>query len=119
MRSTFWKDNITAILGGIVIFFVVAVIGFGIYATIINQKEQSYITSGYVVDKDYQKGYTSYIWVGSGDTRHTIPQYHAATYSIMVESDDKNHCAYYEVTPEVYDRIRIGDYLQNVNRELK
>ena len=121
MKHKYWHHNINiaAILGAIVFIGIAVMIVVYIVAEIDNNKEKSYIVSGYVIDKIYQPAYTSYSFVGNGDARHAIPTYHEATYTIIVESDNKEHKAYYNVTSFVYDRIKIDDYLQNVNRELK
>lgn len=121
MKRKYWHHDIdiTAILGAIVFIGIITMMIVCIVAEVGNNKEKSYIVSGYVVDKIYQPAYTTYVSVGSDNTRHIIPTYHEATYTIVVESDNKEHKAYYNVTSSVYDRIKIDDYLRNVNRELK
>ena len=109
----------TSILAVIAAICIVTFFGFIIYSIIHNHQEQLAITNGYVVDKNYSAPYVSYRSQKLEGHSISTPVYHEATYMILVKSSDGQHEAWYEVTPLVYDEVKIGDYLSNVNRELK
>lgn len=109
----------SSILPIIVIICIIGFFGFNIYTIYHNYQEQIAITSGYVIDKNYNAPYVSYRSHSSKEHSTSTPVYHEATYMILVKSDDELHTAWYEVTPLIYDRIKVGDHLNNVNRELK
>lgn len=116
LKRFHWKPEFIFIIGVIlVISFLALIIGYSIH----NYNEQLAITDGYVVDKQYNSPWTSYRSSGYGDKRIEIPVYHEASYYIYVKSADGKHLASYEVTSSIYDKVKIGDYLKNVNRELK
>lgn len=101
-------------VAAIVIFIILM-----IFATIYNYNEQKLITSGYVIDKNFNKAYTSHDRHKVGDQWIENSTYHEATYHIYIQSDDGNHKAWYEVTEYIYNQYKIGDHIKNVNRELK
>lgn len=108
------------IIAATVAILLVSLFGIAIYSAIHNYQEQQFITSGYIIDKHFTKAYTSYTSnSNSEDNSINIPVYHPAGYNIYIQSDDEKHKAWYEVTEYIYNQYKIGDYIKNVNRELK
>lgn len=117
MKKRFrFKSEFIFIIG---IILVIGLFFLLIYGAYHNHQEQLAITSGYVIDKDYNAPYTSYRSQIVNGNSISIPVYHEGSYMILVKSDDGQHRAWYNVTPLIYDKIKIGDHLNNVNRELK
>ena len=117
MKKRFrFKPEFIFIIG---IILVIGLLFLLIYGAYHNHQEQLAITSGYVIDKDYNAPYTSYSSQTVNGNSISVPVYHGASYTILVKSDDGRHQAWYDVTPLIYDKIKIGDHLNNVNRELK
>lgn len=115
-RRLHFKPEFIFIIGTILVIGLFFLLIYGAYY---NHQEQLAITSGYVIDKDYNAPYTSYSSQTVNGNSISVPVYHGASYTILVKSDDGRHQAWYDVTPLIYDKIKIGDHLNNVNRELK
>jgi len=114
-RKLDWE---TIIIISVIVLIIILIISM-IRATIYNYQEQQLIVSGYVIDKDFNRAYTSHNRNKVGDTWIETPVYHEASYNIYIQSDDEKHKAWYEVTEYIYNQYKIGDYIKNVNRELK
>lgn len=70
-----------------------------------NRHNQTQIVDGFIVDKEYYPA--------------TGGKYgHGAQYTVTVKNNDGIQ-ADYDVTPLLYDRLNIGDYIENVNQALK
>ena len=110
-----WPLVIFIIIAILAVILIIGAIGYGIH----NHNEQLLITDGYVTDKVYHAPWTGYHTTGTEKNKISVPVYHEAHYYIYVKSPDGKHTAQYEVTPTKYEQIKIGDYLSNVNRELK
>lgn len=102
----------TGIIFGIVMVFVISIIGFALYRSAIQPKE------GIVIRKDYSPEYTSteYKYITQSDgKRISVPtqKYHAARYVITIKgvnSKGEEDKGVYDVTPVEYESIEIGDY---------
>lgn len=89
-----------AVIVALVIFFVIC-----IAYIVSNHHNQAQIIDGFIVDKEYYPA--------------TGGKYgHGAQYTVTVENNDGIQ-ANYDVTPLLYDRLNIGDYIENVNQALK
>ena len=80
-----------------------------------NTKNQSMITGGTVIDKEYTAGHTSYYNNGQN---HIVPYYVGPRYRIKVAGDN-GYDAWYDVIEQIYYNVKIGDHYSNVNRSLK
>lgn len=99
------------------VVFVIAFLGLVIWASIDNANKLNQMTDGYVIDKIYNEPY-SYIVMQQTD-KVMIPITHQvrASYTIVVSNGEIS--AQVEVPEYIYRKYKIGDYLEDVNRELK
>lgn len=109
--------DLNVIFGLIIIIIAIVFIVITIYATIYNYNEQRLITSGYIIDKKFNEAYTTTHY--NNETKTSSSSFHPAKYNIYIQSNDGNHKAWYEVTEYIYNQYKIGDYIKNVNKELK
>lgn len=106
------KEYWIGVIFGIVIVFMISIIGFALYRSAIQPKE------GIVIRKDYYPEYTSidYNYITQSDgKRIRVPtqKYHAARYVITIKgvnSNGEEDNGVYDVTPVEYESIEIGDY---------
>ena len=104
----YWREVIL----GIVIIFIILIIGFSLYRSARQPKE------GTVIRKDYYPEYTSteYNYITQADgKRIRVPtqKYHAARYQITIKginAKGKEDFGCYDVTPAEYEKIEIGNY---------
>lgn len=102
----------TGIIFGIVMVFVISIIGFALYRSAIQPKE------GIVIRKDYSPEYisTEYKYITQSDGKSIMvptQKYHAARYVITIKgvnSKGEEDKGVYDVTPVEYESIKIGDY---------
>lgn len=102
----------------IFIALLIILLGLSLWASIDNANKLNQMTDGWVIDKIYQKPY-SYVSMQPAGNNIQIPITHqvSASYIIVVSNDEVN--AQIEVPEDIYKKYKIGDYLENVNRELK
>ena len=111
----FFKNYWHAFIIGAFMLGILSLLGVAIYRSTIQPKE------GVVIRKDYFPEYTttSYttVYQNTGKTTTTtrvpVQQYHAARYQITIKginSKGEEDLGYYDITPEEYNNIKIGDY---------
>lgn len=70
-----------------------------------NRQNQMKITDGFVIDKQYSPALGGKYG-------------YSAQYTVTIQNSDGIQASY-AVTPLLYDRLNIGDYIENVNQALK
>lgn len=106
MRKDYATYTIAAIIFIVVIGFIAAIAG----VCIVN--EQNRISSGVIVDKDYDPGYSYSGAQASSGSMATYQHYsRQAKYQFCIEGDKNGGTVRYwfDVTPEEYDKYSVGD----------
>lgn len=98
-------------ISGGVFALTIAIIFFVFYRLSIQPRE------GVVIRKDYTPAYTTtdynYVYKNGESIRVPMQKYHAESYTITIKginAKGKEDTGIYNVTPEEYSRIEIGDY---------
>ena len=99
------------------VIFVIAFLGLVIWASIDNANKLNQMTDGYVIDKIYNEPYSYIVMQQAGNIKIPITHQVSASYIIVVSNGKIN--AQVEVPEYIYRKYKIGDYLEDVNRELK
>ena len=99
------------------VVFVIAFLGLVIWASIDNANKLNQMTDGYVIDKIYNEPYSYIVMQQAGNIKIPITHQVSASYIIVVSNGEIN--AQVEVPEYIYRKYKIGDYLEDVNRELK
>ena len=99
------------------VVFVIAFLGLVIWASIDNANKLNQMTDGYVIDKIYNEPYSYIVMKQTSKVKIPITHQVSASYIIVVSNGEIN--AQVEVPEYIYRKYKIGDYLEDVNRELK
>ena len=99
------------------VVFVIAFLGLVIWASVDNANKLNQMTDGYVIDKIYNEPYSYIVMQQAGNIKIPITHQVSASYIIVVSNGEIN--AQVEVPEYIYRKYKIGDYLEDVNRELK
>lgn len=101
----------------LLVVFVIAFLGLVIWASIDNADKLNQMTDGYVIDKIYNEPYSYIVMQQIGKVAIPVTHQVRASYTIVVSNGEIN--AQVEVPEYIYRKYKIGDYLEDVNRELK
>lgn len=101
----------------LLVVFVIAFLGLVIWASIDNANKLNQMTDGYVIDKIYNEPYSYIVMQQAGKVMIPVTHQVRASYTIVVSNGKIS--AQVEVPEYIYRKYKIGDYLEDVNRELK
>lgn len=101
----------------IFIALLIIFLGFLIWASIDNTNKLNQMMDGWVVDKIYQEPYSYITMQQTGNIKIPITHQVSASYIIVVSNGEVD--AQIEVPEDIYRKYKVGDYLENINRELK
>ena len=99
------------------VVFVIAFLGLVIWASVDNANKLNQMTDGYVIDKIYNEPYSYIVMQQASNIKIPITHQVSASYTIVVSNGEIN--AQVEVPEYIYKKYKIGDYLEDINRELK
>ena len=99
------------------VIFVIAFLGLVIWASVDNVNKLNQMTDGYVIDKIYNEPYSYIVMQQAGNIKIPITHQVSASYIIVVSNGEIN--AQVEVPEYIYRKYKVGDYLEDINRELK
>ena len=99
------------------VVFVIAFLGLVIWASIDNANKLNQMTDGWIIDKIYNEPYSYIVMQQTGNIKIPITRQVSASYIIVVSNGEIN--AQVEVPEYIYRKYKVGDYLEDVNRELK
>ena len=99
------------------VVFVIAFLGLVIWASVDNANKLNQMTDGYVIDKIYNEPYSYIVMQQAGNIKIPITHQVSASYIIVVSNGEIN--AQVEVPEYIYRKYKVGDYLEDINRELK
>lgn len=88
-----------------------------VWASIDNTNKLNQMTDGWIVDKTYNEPYSYVTMQQAGNIKIPITHHVDASYIIVVSNGEIS--AQVEVPEYIYRKYKVGDYLENVNRELK
>ncbi len=115
MRDRLDGFQITCI---ILIALLIIFLGFLVWTSIDNTNKLNQMTDGWIVDKIYCEPY-SYITMQPAGNNIKIPITHHVSASYIITVSNGEISAQIEVPEYIYRKYKVGDYLENVNRELK
>lgn len=101
----------------LLVVFVIAFLGLVIWTSIDNANKLNQMTDGWIIDKIYNEPYSYIVMQQAGNIKIPITHQVSASYIIVVSNGEIN--AQVEVPEYIYRKYKIGDYLEDVNRELK
>ena len=98
------------------ILFTVLIIALIIIAVgcMIKEEVDFGIKEGIVIDKDYNRGYTTMVYTG----KVAVPQYHPASWRIKIQKEvnGENKELWTEVDETTYHNLNIGDFYPKEER---
>lgn len=101
----------------LLVVFVIAFLGLVIWTSIDNANKLNQMTDGWIIDKIYNEPYSYIVMQQVGNIKIPITHQVSASYTIVVSNGEIN--AQVEVPEYIYRKYKIGDYLEDINRELK
>lgn len=101
----------------LLVVFVIAFLGLVIWTSIDNANKLNQMTDGWIIDKIYNEPYSYNVMQQAGNIKIPITHQVSASYIIVVSNGEIN--AQVEVPEYIYRKYKVGDYLKDVNRELK
>lgn len=114
MRNQLDGPQITCI---ILVVLLIIFLGFLVWASIDNTNKLNQMTDGWIIDKTYNEPYSYVTIQQAGNIKIPITHHVDASYIIVVSNGEIS--AQVEVPEYIYRKYKVGDYLENVNRELK
>ena len=99
------------------VVFVIAFLGLVIWASIDNANKLNQMTDGWIIDNIYNEPHSYIVMQQAGNIKIPITHQVSASYIIVISNGEIN--AKVEVPEYIYRKYKVGDYLEDVNRELK